>query len=909
MPGLFDELLERIRKIIEELLDNLDFGGGRGGSDEEGGGREQGGDEVPVGEVDIKNDPSVISPPIVYDPHYACSPVVLVLAFIPGATIEIELNGSVVVTQVAGNPLPQGEAFAMPDKLAANDRIRARQTINGVTSDWSSEVVVRDHTVDYPAGPPRPQINPAPVHECGARTGVANLLVGCNVWITADGTEVGRVDGAGKPQTGVNVNPDYALGQQVVAWAEMCADPSPPSETHVTQPEPSPLPTPGFEDAYAGSSQVTVTQLANGARFTVTRGGSTMGPFRTWGQRHYVNVSPALSAGEVLTAQQTMCPGSPPSGEGTTTVKDCSALPAPGVGPIQDGDTQVVVTSFVSDATIRVWIGSTKVGESGGPIVQLSQAVSDGDIVRVQQVVGTCEGSTVREITTKCVAPPVGADPAGVDLFPVGTLDYDGGTTTIDGITHSVKGTVYYPADADGVGTPFRGPLAALGRVPIVFMAHGNHAKFRDPNNWTVESCTQGSGMVEIPNHAGYDYFQRQLARMGIIAASVYSNDTNCKGYSVANMTQRAQLVIRSIEHFQSLDSGGDPIFGGKVDFARVGLMGHSRGGEAVVTVPEIISTPGVTIAGVISLAPTDAGASSGAPKVPFLTILPAADGDVSDNDGAKYYDAGTPSPIKVQVYVDRANHNFFNRQWPLDEGVGPAPRLSRAEHERILSAYGCAFFRHTLLGHNTSGYLTNRVVPPTVPLGDVHLSFVVDGNVTVDHHDDGNGIGTNSVGGPTSTSGGLTADEYDFSQGGSSFNGTFFGDTVGMVAESREKSGEFRSELDRSVDLTDLEIWVRAGEVFEGSLPSEPATFDVGAEDGNGTIGWVASDDVGGVPRPFVRSDYTKTMPSTLRFPAACFAASAAELTLDDIRAIWIRPTAADGRPLAFDDLQVVKP
>lgn len=894
------ELLERFIEILRDL-----FGDGEGEGDDK---KPLGDDEVPNDELDLPDDRGVLSPPIVYDPHYQCSNVVLVLGFVPQADLEVEVNGVVVAGITAGFPMPHGQAVPVPTALRAGDVVRARQTVGGTTSDWSSPVTVRDHTVDYPAGPPRPQVNPAPVHECGSRTGVSNLLVGCNVWITADGTEAGRVNGAPNPHTGINVSPDYGLGQQVVAWADLCGDASPPSVTHITEPPPSPLPTPGFESLSAGSSQVTVNQLANGARFTVTRGAATIGPARTWGQRHLVNVAPPLTDGEPLAAQQTMCPGDPPSSTGSTTVPACSSLAAPQVGPVQAGDTHITLTSFVPDARIKVWIGSTKVGDSGGPVVVLTQPVADGDTLYVRQEVGTCIGSTVRVVNARCVAPPVGSDPAGLDLFPVGHTEYDGGTTVIDGITFSVKGTVYYPADADGADTPFRGRLAALGRVPIVFMAHGNHATHRRTDNPSTESCGGGSGYEEIPNHAGYDYLQRRLAQMGIVAASVYSNETNCTGYSATNMRHRAELMIASIGHFQSLDGGGDPIFGGRLDFSRTGLLGHSRGGEAVVVVPEVISLAGVTIAAVLSLAPTEAGASSGRPQVPFLTILPAADGDVSDNDGAKFYDAGSPKPLKAQVYVDRANHNFFNRQWPGDDGTGPSPRLSRGEHEAVLLAYGCAFYRAMLLGHPTAGYLTGRVLPPGVPTQHVHLSYEWDGQLTVDHHEDGNGIAVNSLGQATATSGGLSADEHAFSQSGASFNGTFYGNSTGMVIV-HEGSGEFTSDLAAPQDLTDSEVWLRVAEVYEGSLPTDAARFALGVEDGSGAVAWVESDGVGGVPRPFERTYATKTMLSTLRFPAACFGSAEPKLALGDIQRIHIRPQARDIRPLAFDDLQVVRP
>ena len=135
--------------------------------------------------------------------------------------------------------------------IVAGQKARVRQHHGGATSSWAAEVEVRDHTVDYPAGPPRPQVYPAPVYACGSRTGVGNLLGGGNVWIPADGAEVGRVDGCGAPQQGVNVDPSYTLGQRVRGHYELCSDETPPSLEHVAQPGLSPTPAPTFGATYS----------------------------------------------------------------------------------------------------------------------------------------------------------------------------------------------------------------------------------------------------------------------------------------------------------------------------------------------------------------------------------------------------------------------------------------------------------------------------------------------------------------------------------------------------------------------------------------------------------------------------------------------------------------------------------
>jgi hypothetical protein len=856
--------------------------------------------EVERDRLDLRDDPAVLSPPWL-DPAWQCGVVVVVHGFLPDAALDVEVAGAVVVGGFPGGfPVPDGAVVPLPAALITGQVIRVRQAFGGVTSPWSAPVTVRDHTIEYPAGPPRPVIDPAPVYQCGVRTGVGNLLVGCDVWIEADGVEVGRKSGA-SAQQGVNVAPPYGLGQSVVARASLCKDQSPASAVQVTQSPPAPMPTPGFLPVYEGGRQVTITDVVNGAVLTLSRNGIAQFSFPSWGYRHDVRLDPPFAAGETLSATQQLCPGDPPSGTGTTGVLPCSALPAPGVEPIQAGATSIVLTSFVPDARVKVFVNGVKTGDGSGPVVQLIQPVQAGAVVHVWQLVGACAGHSVQQATVQCVAPPIGGDPSALNLFPVGTTSYDGGTTTVtSGHAHIVAGTVYYPAEADGADTPFNTRLAALGPAPIAVLVHGRHGG--------------------TTSHLGYSYLQQQLARMGIIAASVDCNESDQWGGWADNIRDRADLVIASIAHLQSLAGGGHPIFAGRIDFTRLGLMGHSRGGDAVVVVPEILALPGVTVRGVISLAPVNSGASSGHPKgSPFMTILPASDGDVVDNNGAQFYDAADPSPFKSQLYVHHANHNFFNREWTNDDTNGGLAIMSRFDHERILSTYGCAFFRAVLLGHATVGVLDGTVRPPGVLTTDVHLSFEQRAAVTVDDHEDGNGIAVNSLASPTSQSG-LVANEHPFRhQAPGRFNDTFFGDTTGMVAVA-DGTGTFRSQLDRTVDVRQREVWVRAAEVYNSrSVPAGGTGFSLGLEDANGTVAWVESDGCGGLPRPLDRrvydlaqwyaSDKTKTMLRTVRFPTGCLLSAAPAGSFDAARvvAVLLRLDRKDGRALAFDDLQVI--
>lgn len=838
--------------------------------------------------LDLEQDRERLSPPIVVAPLYQCATAVTIIAYVPEAEIEVQVNGATEAVVPGGYPWPHGITIPLPNELVAGDEVRARQKTATAQSDWSAVVTVREHTADFPAGPPRPVVNPAPVYECGIRTGVSNLLTGGHVWITADGATVGEVKGCSEHQ-GINVTPAYGLGQRVRAWFELCDDPSPPSEEHITQTPPSPLPQLTVDDIYEGGQSVTVRNVTNGARVTLYRDGATVGTWGCWGYALTINGLSPFSAGEVFSATQSMCAGDPSSVPGDGVVQPCSALPAPQIGPVQAGDDRITLTSFVPDALIIVYRNGLQVGASGGPVVLLSAILAKGDVLHIVQDLQGCTSQYALQVTVGCVDPPVAGNPASLNLFPVGWMEYDEG---------AVRGIVYYPAQDDGQGQPFYERLARLGRVPIVFMAHGNHSP-------------------ADPSYLGYRYFQKELARMGMIAVSIDCNDLNGSFGGVGNIEDRADLIIDNIAHFQALDGDGGSLFFERIDFGRVGLMGHSRGGDAVVMVPPVIGLAGVNIRSVLALAPTNFRYWNGLPTIKpqgyaFMTILPAGDGDVRDNNGAQFYDLADPGPYKSQIYAHYTNHNFFNREWLTDDSLWTPPQpavLARGEHERILSAYGCAMFRASLLGHGVIGFMAGYARPAGVLNQHVYLSFQQEEALTVDNHEDGNGIAQNSLGQPTNQLMGMIADEFEFEQSGGAFNGSFYGESIGMVAEPGRPGRIFRSELGGPEDLTELEIWIRAAEVTDGSnVPAGATGFELGLEDTSGMRAWVDSDEVGGLPRPYARNPgMIKTMLNTLRFKGGCFEGGE-EFDRQRIHAILLRCDRNDERAFAFDDLQIVR-
>lgn len=519
-------------------------------------------------------------------------------------------------------------------------------------------------------------------------------------------------------------------------------------------------------------------------------------------------------------------------------------------------------------------------------------------------------------------------DPTNLNLAAPSTRSYNAGTKTVNGKAVEITGTVFYPAESAGSLQPFSQVIAAQGPAPIVFIAHGNHGTFHDPINRNNEDCTQHSGWIRIASHDGYHYFQEMLAKLGIISVSVDCHDSNCSGLSPTNIRLRSGMIVEAIRHFIAENAAGSgSFFEGLIDFDRTGLLGHSRGGEAVLVVPGDLAAggaifSGVRVKGVISLAPTDIGTLSVMPTgFPFMTILPAGDGDVVNNTGARFYDRIVSDPFKCQLYIHRTNHNRFNREWPVDDPQSGPPVISDLDHERILSVYGAAFFRQALFGVSFSKILMGEEHPPGVPNDQIHISAEQKAFTTVDDQENSN-IDLNTLGETTIQAGTLTATEEPLSQSPVQTNRSFFGLTDGMIGVSTAANGTFRSPLGTTMDLTGREVWFRAAEIYKApTVPAGATQFQIGLEDSTGKVAFVGS---GELPRPYDRraqdicrrkdpitgacigTDFTKSMLKTIRFPANCFKEARPVIDLSKIQAIVIRLHRVPGRKLAFDQLQI---
>ncbi len=331
-----------------------------------------------------------------------------------------------------------------------------------------------------------------------------------------------------------------------------------------------------------------------------------------------------------------------------------------------------------------------------------------------------------------------GGQPNDVGPFEVQTDVYDDGDEAFGapgfGAPAELRAVVYSPTELD------QGPF------PLVIFLHGRHATCYDPAN---PGGTPGDGSflgafmewpcsgnrVPIPSHEGYETAGKILASHGYIVVSVSANGINAADNNIEDggADARGQLIVAHLNRWAEFaGSGAEPFddkYLGAVDLERIGLMGHSRGGEGVARAIGIDQENGnvIGIDAALLLAPVDFNRTV-LSHVPLAVVLPYCDGDVSDLQGAHYYDDARyaePGDLAAKYIFSMygANHNYFNTVWSpstfeagtaddfgqlaeafgsLDPACSEGPgssRLTEGQQRQTLDAYSSAFFRRHLGG------------------------------------------------------------------------------------------------------------------------------------------------------------------------------------------------------------------
>jgi lysophospholipase L1-like esterase len=304
-------------------------------------------------------------------------------------------------------------------------------------------------------------------------------------------------------------------------------------------------------------------------------------------------------------------------------------------------------------------------------------------------------------------------DPAAVGPFSVTRVDYDFGATALQlpDLPRPVEVTasVHHPTDL------------TAGPFSLVLFIHGMHytcfeGTYRSFNEWPCVPPHE-----PIPSYRGYDYIGSVLASHGYIVVSISANGVILDSDAMPDlgMHVRAQLIHHHLQLWRAFALVGAAPFGdrfvGAVDLEKIGLMGHSRGGEGVsrfVLLNQEQKSP-VAVKAALLLAPTNFNRFV-INHVPLATVVPYCDSEVEEVPGVHYlddarYSAPGDRAAKYTIVLGGANHNFFNTYW-TSEFFSPGSwddsvchdmptHLDSAQQRAAALAYTAAFFRLHLGG------------------------------------------------------------------------------------------------------------------------------------------------------------------------------------------------------------------
>jgi len=368
---------------------------------------------------------------------------------------------------------------------------------------------------------------------------------------------------------------------------------------------------------------------------------------------------------------------------------------------------------------------------------KLTVVTTDAGVLSAQRVElawsPSAASGTARQAAPNAVPSPplhakstaVAVDPGTTGRFRVERAEYDLGDEAIElsGLGHraELRAAVY-------------APVGAKGRRPLVVFLHGRHswcygdepAEGGPDDPWPCPPGTQ-----PVPSYRGYGSPAVALASHGYQVVSISANAVNAWDFEATDLgaLARAQLVLAHLDLWRRWSGvGGGPFgrrFVGKVDLNRVGLMGHSRGGEGVIRAALLNAARQhpYGIRAVLPLAPTDFSRPT-IPGVAMSVLLPYCDGDVSDLQGQHYFDDTIYATLRDSaprsaVLVLGANHNYFNTEWTPGQSAAPSwddwggepkaecgtdhpARLSPREQQAVGRAYIAGFFR-LMIGRETA--------------------------------------------------------------------------------------------------------------------------------------------------------------------------------------------------------------
>jgi tyrosinase len=449
------------------------------------------------------------------EPTNECAPRVKVTSFVPGATINVYLTGTLAgplpVKKLIGGPTVlalDGLTVKLTQRLKYGDQVSATQTVLGVTSALGAPMT---------AGPmmktlPEPTVDGKNIFACGVIVPVYNLVSGVTVDVfdqtTGSTTPIGT--DSVPDDWGSNWDPvltsKLTQGHELYAKQSACngaASDAGPSEK--VQGQPTPVTQPTIGSAVVGSDAVTLDGLFTGAIVQMFSDSTTTplnGPSAATGASNYFLLPAPLTKTTVIMPQQTLCQPS----TGKTETKTSTTIPQPVLlGPICSGADSVTVRNSTVNAALVLLLNGATAGYGGA---------APGDVpLGIAPPANFANGNTVQvaEYFTDAGSPP----PVKSNTITVGTgckvyTRQDVSKLTAAQIASLKKGFLVMmqrswvnPNDPTGITyqANFHSTPASSGMCPM-----------GDPSNPLWDQCQHHSDLF-FPWHRMYLYYFERILR------------------------------------------------------------------------------------------------------------------------------------------------------------------------------------------------------------------------------------------------------------------------------------------------------------------------------------------------------------------------------------------------------------
>ncbi len=322
--------------------------------------------------------------------------------------------------------------------------------------------------------------------------------------------------------------------------------------------------------------------------------------------------------------------------------------------------------------------------------------------------------------------------------------DPAGGAASVDFIAR-----VFYPSK-DSTGNE-----VTDGPHPIAIFGHGRYGP------------TVGSGFPNNYLHASY--LMKQLSSWGYICVTINFDVT----HSFSNgISQRGELFLKAIDFMLAQNGSASSKFFNKIDPTQIGIIGHSRGGGGATSAVNRNQAQGSprNIKALATISPTSFDVSPISGNMPQLMIFGTWDGDLSNAQGYKLFDAAPRDKNKVYVELYGANHFFFSDDLVYsNETQG----ILRENHQNIAKGFINAFFDKEVRGFERFTWPEYLTYDRKVDTVEYYVQYMNSNKQTID---DGGTLGTattNNLGGTNTATSMTLFDDSNLGTGAGQFGNT----------------------------------------------------------------------------------------------------------------------------------------